>query len=492
VTEIRVTDSDEQQPALAGRYSATVGVALLALCPNIILTTAFPYLEQPITKALGISQLGAQTAEGLSNAGYACGAVIAAWLVQRFRQRALFLATEAVFVIASLLTAVAWTGAPFVAGRILQGTATGLMLVIALPPLVTGFGARKLPLTATAVNIGLFGAVTVGPLLGGLTATGESWRVLMAAFTALAAAGLALAYVTLPHRPPFDPDVRPDGSAFALAIAATALPFYGVSQLVTTGAGDPLFWAPLAVGVLALVALVVNQYRRSDALMPVRALSTSLPVTGTVTAMVAGAAFVTLLELATTSLLDVGHERPLAAGLLFWPQVLGVVVAAVVFGAVFRTRYVPVLVVAGFAAIVAGAALLLDPSSHAAVLAAAGALGVGAGATVSPGLFLAALGVPSSRIGRAFALVELLRSEAAYLVAPVLLHVAMGRGSLADGLRLATWITLAGTVAGLVLVVALYVASGARLRRPDLETWLAGDEGALESPATAALVRPGS
>jgi len=42
------------------------------------------------------------------------------------------------------------------------------------------------------------------------------------------------------------------------------------------------------------------------------------------------------------------------------------------------------------------------------------ALGFGASASVSPGLFLAAMGVPASRLGRAFAPV-LLRAEAAAL-----------------------------------------------------------------------------
>jgi hypothetical protein len=46
-------------------------------------------------------------------------------------------------------------------------------------------------------------------------------------------------------------------------------------------------------------------------------------------------------------------------------------------------------------------------------------LGFGAGAGVAPALFMAGLSAPSDRLGPTFALVELLRSEAAFRVAPV-------------------------------------------------------------------------
>ena len=54
-------------------------------------------------------------------------------------------------------------------GRVLQGLMTGLLLVIALPPVIQRFPPPRMPTTAAAINIGFFGAVTVGPLLGGIT-----------------------------------------------------------------------------------------------------------------------------------------------------------------------------------------------------------------------------------------------------------------------------------------------------------------------------------
>jgi MFS family permease len=485
-----MTDRHARQPPLAGHYAPTVAVAVLALAPNIVLSTAGGYLQKSLTSgSLHVSPTVLQVTDGLSNAGYAFGAVLAAWLVQRLRQRPLFLVTEALFVLCSVLAAAAWSPGAYAVGRVGQGATTGLLLVIALPPLITQFPVERLASTAIAVNIGLFGAVTVGPLVGGAAASGTHWRWLMAGSAVAGGIALLLAFPTLGHRAPFDTDREADPWAFALAAAGCALSFLGVSQLVTRSAGDPMVWLPTAVGIACLLAFIVLQYRRSDPLVPVKALSTSLPVVGTLTAMVAGAAAVSLGQLAAVSLLEVQKVKPLQAGLLFWPQVVGVLLAATLFGRLLHTRWVPVVAMVGLALLVLAGVLYADPRSHATLLVGAAVLGLGAGSTVSPGLFLAAFGVPSKTVGRAFALVELLRSEAAYLIGPVLLYVARHDGSTAHGLAVATWITVALTAVGLVLVVVLYRVSGAPLRPPDLRGWLDGDEQALESPRTAEKVR---
>lgn len=361
------------------------------------------------------------------------------------------------------------------------------MLIIALPPLITRFPVRRLPLTAVAINVGLFGAVTLGPLVGG--ALSGHWRLLFAGTAVLALAALGLAGATLDHSDPLDPQRPADPAAFALAAIGTALPFFGVSQLTTSAGGAPIVWLPVAIGLLALIVLIVRQYQREDALMPVRALSTSLPVLGTLTAMIAGAVFVSALELAGTELLQGRMLSPAHAGELWWPLVPGVAVAAVVFGSIFRSRFLPLLVLAGMALLLAGALVLASGLSDIHVLIGAGLLGAGAGATVSPGLFLAALGVPSSRVGRAFALVELLRAEAAFLVGPVLLHVALRGMPLTRSVRAPLWATVVLAGAGIVILGGLYATSRPRLHPPDLERWLEGDEAALHSPPTANRVR---
>jgi MFS family permease len=476
-----------------GRYGAAVGIALLGLAPYIVLSTAAQPLTPVLQQALHAPRLDLQLADGLANAGYAVGAVVAAYLGQKLLQRRLFLGYEAVFVVGSVLAAAAPTTPVFMAGRVLQGTATGFMLVAALPPLVTRFGTGRLPLTVAIVNIGLFGATALGPLIGGVVAQSGNWRLLFAVVAALGFLGLVAAGLGYPTFDPPNPGITLDRSAIALAIAATFLPFYATSVLAETSFTSPVFLTTFAAGLAALVALVVSEYRKRDPLMPVKALSTQLPVTGTVVAMVAGAVVVTTVQLVQLFLTDVAKQGPAAAGLLFWPMPVGLVVAAALFGLLLRTRWLPVLVDVGLLALVGAAVLLLtvdrsDPGAT--VRWATALLGFGAGSTVSPGLFLAAFGVESQTLGRAFALVELLRSEAGYAVAPIIAVVAQGSGGLDHGVRigLLTMAALAGL--GVVLALVIPAVSGARLRAPDLDGWLDGDGKALPSPTTATHLRP--
>jgi hypothetical protein len=400
----------------------------------------------------------------------------------------------AAFVIGSVLVAAASSAAPFLVGRVLQGGATGLMMISALPPLITRFGVGRLPWTVGIVDIGLFGATTLGPLVGGMAGSG-SWRALMWVVVALGAVTVVAAYVGYPELDPVDRDVRLDGPALILTVAAALLIFLSTSWLSATSWSSWRFWAPFVVGFVALAALVVDERRRRGALMPVGPLSTQLPVTGTLVAMVAGATFVTAVELVQLYLSDVAGLSPASAGALLWSMPLGLLPAAALFGMLFPTRYLPYLVNLGLLALVGGCAalLLLGPSGPTGIVPwAATLLGFGAGATVAPGLFLAGLGVRSQLLGRAFALVQLLRLVATYAVGPVVLYLAQQQSSPYDGVRLGVWVTLALSVGGLLASLVIPALSGARPDEPDLEGWLERGERGMASPATAVHVRPGT
>jgi MFS family permease len=488
-----MVDRHAAQPPLARHYWWVVAVALLGLAPYIVLTTASPLLAQVIAAGAHLSLVQGQLAEALSNAGYAFGAVLASWLVQHYRQRVLFLVTEAGFVVGSGLAAAATDPGMYLTGRIVQGAATGLLLVIALPPLLTRFPASRMPTNSTVVNLGLFGAVAVGPLLGGVAASAAGWRILFAAAAGLGLVGLVVAALSLERFAPFNPERSADFPAFGLALAATVLPFFGVAHLVTSGFADPVVYVPVGVGIGLLLVLIVLQRLRRDELIPIRPMLRAIPLSGLLVAMVAGAVFVAALELVIPLLTSQGTDSA-RTGLLFWPAVLGVAVTATAFGRVVTTKYIPLLVLFGLLTLVGATSLLTQDTSHTAVLIAAGLLGLGAGATVSPGLFAAAFTVDSRLVGRVFALVELLRAEAAYLVGPVLLHLMKTDGAphvdLAAGFHRSMWIDTVVAAGGGLFVVLWFLASGARLQRPDIDSWLDGDgDQALESPGNAAWLR---
>ncbi|HEX4753456.1 MAG TPA: hypothetical protein VH268_11190, partial [Solirubrobacterales bacterium] len=98
-------------------------------------------------------------------------------------------------------------------------------------------------------------------------------------------------------------------------------------------------------------------------------------------------------------------------------------------------------------------------------------------------LFTTGFTLPSPELPRVFALIELLRGVAAFLAGPLLLHMSETVGaSPATGIESAVWVAFGIALVGVVAAISIWVAGGARLQRPDIEPWLAGDSPAIESP----------
>ncbi|MGH6679090.1 MAG: hypothetical protein ACREDL_09215 [Bradyrhizobium sp.] len=214
--------------------------------------------------------------------------------------------------------------------------------------------------------------------------------------------------------------------------------------------------------------------------------------------MLGGGLFVSFLELLANLLIHVENKQPLGAGLAFWPQVIGAVVAALLLGTFIRTRFLALFAIAGMMLLVAAGALLLGyraSSGPAPTLAIAGVLGLGAGATVSPALFLAGLPLQSSVLGRIFALIELVRSVADFIIAPVMVKIARlasaggGHSIGLGGFHEAVFITMMIAVAGTIISIGLLLTGGTLLPRPNLEAWLGENRPAIESPPLLSLLR---
>ncbi len=123
----------------------------------------------------------------------------------------------ALFVVGSILAASAHSLGLFVAGHVLQGLTTSLMLIAAVPPLIVGWPTSRMRWTAMAMNLCIFGAVAAG----------------------LAGCGCAAA-------------------------------FFGASELTTHRLLGVITLVPLAVGAALIFALVAYEYLIRHPLMPVR------------------------------------------------------------------------------------------------------------------------------------------------------------------------------------------------------------------------------
>jgi hypothetical protein len=394
-------------------------------------------------------------------------------------------------VVGSILTASATDAGMFITGHILQGLCTSLLLISAVPPLAIGYPANKLRDTAVIMNMCIFGAVALGPLVGGLQAESLAWRPLFWIVVGIAVVALILVLLTFEDSPPANPDAPRDPLAIVLAATGCVAAFFGASELTSHALLNAETIVPLLGGLGLIIILVVYQFRAKRPLLTVRAmLTSSIPVAGIVVALFAAAASVSATAL-TVGVLEARYS-PLHIGLLYLPEVAGAVISAIALGLVIRKRAVQFLPLVGMIVLAAGIIVfrISVPSSQAMTLLGSGLTGIGLGATVAPALFVAGFSLPAANLQRVFAIVELFRAVAAFMVAPIFIHFAAATGGGLDaGTAIALWVGLGLALGGAVIGVVIYIVSGARPQAPDLDLFLSQTAPAWESPPLFARLR---
>src|SRR6202045_4502009 len=163
---------------LAGRDSAVATMVMFALIPYLALSAALGPLTPVISRQLHMSAQTMSLGSGLANAAYALGTVLAVQFAQHYPQRRMLVGYAVMLVIGSVLTASATNAGMFITGHIIQGLCTSLLLIAAVPPLAIGYPSNKLRDTAVIMNMCIFGAVALGPLIGGVQAETHAWRPL--------------------------------------------------------------------------------------------------------------------------------------------------------------------------------------------------------------------------------------------------------------------------------------------------------------------------
>jgi hypothetical protein len=343
------------------------------------------------------------------------------------------------------------------------------------------------------LNVCIFGAVALGPLVGGIQAQANGWRPLFWIIAAIAAAALVLSLLTFQDAPPADPTATRNPLPVGLAAAGCVALFYGASELLTHPFVDGLTLVPMAGGLALIVILFVYQYHAKRPLLCIRPLGSTLPVSGIVVAMCAAASSISAVALAAVLLRNT--FTPVHLGLLQFPEFIAALITAVLLGLVFRTRGLHYLVLGGMLSLIAGILVLQSELPPTSLLMAIGSglVGLGVGGSVAPALFIAGFSLRNNALQRVFAIIELLRAVAAFAVGPILAHVAATvGGSPAAGTRTALWICFGIATGGTLVAVSLYALGRVRPPAPALQVWMSGDAPAWYSPPLLDRIRDSS
>jgi MFS family permease len=475
---------------LAGRYPAVAAMVVLFLVPYLALSAALQPITPLIASTLHLSPQATSLTSGMANAAYAAGAVLAVMFAQHLPQRRMMVIYAVFLVIGSVLAAAAADAPMFIVGHIMQGLCTSLLLIAAAPPLFLGYPPAKLRWTTMIMNMCIFGAVAAGPLIGGAMASFHAWRPLFWIAAGIAALALIMALLTFEDAPPANREAPWDIRAVALAAAGAAAAFWGASELTTHGFFNPVAIVPLLGGIALIIVLWVYQYRGTHVLLTLRPLASTFPVAGVVVAVCGAAASVSAIALTSAAL--AGRDAPLHLGLLYLPELGGAVLASIGFGAVFSTKYIHYFTLFGMTCLAVGIFVIMGtiPPTTALTLVGSGLIGIGVGASVVPALFLAGFSQRSASIQRVFAILELMRAFAAFMIVPILLHFAISlAGVPTPAMKTTLWVCFGLAVGGTLVAVLLYVLGGTKPPAPSLELFLGGEEPGWDSPPLLARVR---
>jgi MFS family permease len=466
-------------------------MVMCALIPYLALSAAIGPVTPIIAHDLHMSLQSLSLSSGMGNAAYAVGTVLAVQFAQLLHQRRMMVLYVVLLVIGSVLTAAAQNPAMFIVGHILQGLCTSLLLIAAVPPLALGFGSERLRETAVIMSMCIFGAVALGPTVGGFQASAHDWRPMFWVIAAISAGALVMSLLTFEDSPPADPTAPKAPLAIALAAGGSVAAFFGASELLTHKFLETQTILPLLGGLALIVVLITHQARSRRPLLTIRSMLTStIPVAGIVIALFAAAASVSATVL-TADLLT-SRYSPVHVGLLYLPELAGAVLTAYALGVVMRHRSMQYLPLIGMGFLAAGIAVFRIelPPSQALTLVGSGLTGIGLGATVAPALFCAGFSLPAANLQRVFAIVELMRAVAAFMIAPIFVHFAatVGGNPIA-GTGIALWAGLGFALGGTAIALAVYLLGGARPQTPQVERFIDGDGPAWYSPPLLAAIR---
>jgi len=463
----------------AARMTPRAKVVLLVLCgAQFVIALDFSILNVALPvlgRDLGMGQADLQwaiTAFALPSGGFL---LLSGRLADLFGRRRLFLIGLALFTAASVLAALAWSPAAFLAGRALQGLGAAAIVPSGMSLLTTTFAEgpqreRALGVSGTVLSTGF----TIGMVLGGVLTDALGWRSTMgllsvAGLAVLAAAPLLLTESRHPERPRIDVPgaVTVTGGLLAL--------IYALSTAAEQGFGRPDVLVTLLAGLVLLAAFVRVESRADQPLVSLPMLRRRTVAWGNLAGLTTFAMMSTVIFLLTLYLQEVLRLSAFLTGLVFGVQGVVSAVAGLVAPKVIgrlgarRTLLTGLLLQAGFTA-----ALLGLGTGGGVWLALIGVTLASLGhlwAIVAYGV-TATSGVPDAEQGLATGLVTSSQQVGLTLGIPLLSAVASAHGAAlrADGSGFAQ-ATLGGVKLGigldaaLLVVVALLVAAGLRTVR---------------------------
>jgi EmrB/QacA subfamily drug resistance transporter len=397
------------QRAAAGELSRRRRLGVLAICCAsivvVVMDISIVTVALPAIRAdLGASVAQLQWTVDAYTLVLASLLLLAGSTADRVGRRRVFQIGLAAFGLGSLLCSMAPTAGWLIAARALQAVGGTMLNPVAMAIVATTFPDRA----ERARAIGVFGsmsglALALGPILGGALVDGVGWRAIFWINVPVVVVAIVLTALFVPEsRAPRARRFDPVGQLLVILMLGCVV--YAIIESEKRGWTSPVILGLLAVAVLAALALLAYEPRRTDPMLEVR-LFRSVPFSSAILmALFALCGFGSFLFVTTLYLQNVRGLSALAAGLCLLPVGAVIMIVSPFTGRFVGTRgpRLPLVVAGSALAVGAVSSLWLGPTTPLpAVLAVYLFFGIFLGTVNPPITNTAVSGMPLSMAGLA-------------------------------------------------------------------------------------------
>jgi EmrB/QacA subfamily drug resistance transporter len=248
---------------------------------------------------------------------------LAGWLADRLGARRVYVASIAVFTLASVACGFSSSISELIGFRVLQGVAGALTMPVGQMIMVRAAGRERIARVMGITSIPIVMAPVFGPVIGGLLVEHLGWQWIFFVNLPVGLAAIPLSLWLLP-REPAGTAPRPDLIGLFLVSAGSATATYG---LASAGSSDLRLWLPLGLGIALIGGFVLRSARLARPLLDVRLYRRPAYAASSLINFALGGGIFGAMILLPLYYQSVRHQDPVITGLLVAPTGIGVAIA---------------------------------------------------------------------------------------------------------------------------------------------------------------------
>lgn len=413
------------------------GVVVLGAIMSILDVTVVSVAQPTFINDFGTTPAGA----AWSMTGYtlALAAVIpiASWAVSRFGTKRVYMTSLVLFIIGSILCAMAWSIGSLVAFRMVQGLGGGLLMPVGMMIMTRVAGPERVGSVMAILGIPMLLGPIAGPILGGWLIEIASWHWVFLINIPIGVIAIVYAAFALKN----DDETTTASIDFVgllLLSPGLALFLFGISSSAEHKTfNNTGVYLPMIIGAVLIIAFIWHALRSKMPLLDLRLFKNRTLAVSVITMVFFMVAFFGASLLYPQYFITVRGETTLMAGLLLAPQGLGAMLTMPIAGKMTDKIGPGKFVLGGLVLILIGVATFTQigpDTSYAILCTALFVQGLGMGMTMMPIMSSALASLRASDVADGSTLLNVIQQTSSSIGTAVITVVYTGLVTVAAGM----------------------------------------------------------